>query len=247
MEYGYVIDPIEYNTISGLYNVRVKIDEDVKIISCYRILNQTILKYTENPGYFLISPNSKYIYISDKTDINSFFKNLIFSKNNTNYSNQDLLDFNIDPIKKYTKISSIDILPESCINLALEDDNTNRNYQIVKANLYNNYDCLVKNVVNMADNSFTNIEPKKTGIFESLSYYLTGSPSIYEHNKDNNTNCNITVNSVMEDVNEYNTFYIYGLTSLNLLFIIIIIIMVFNIVQDSEKLKIKSKKNTFDL
>ena len=238
MEYGYVTDIPQYNTTSGLYDVNVKIDEDIRTISSYRLLNPTLLKYTENPGYFLISPDSKYIFINDKTDINSLFKNIIFSKNNTKYSNHDLLDFNIDPIKKYTKISLIDIPPESCINLALENNNTNRNHQIVNANLYNKYDCLIKHVVNMEHNSFTNIEPKKTGIFETLSHYLTGKSSDDDNKKGD---CNVTVNSVMEDINQHNTFYVYGLTSLNLLFIIIIIIMVFNIIQDSEKMNKMSK------
>lgn len=244
MEYGYVTDHAEYNSINGLYDVKVKIDEDIKIISSYRLLNPTMLKYTENTGYFLISPDSKYIFINEKTDINTLFKNIIFSKNNTNYTNYDLLDINIDPIKKYTKISSIDILPESCINLALENNETIRNYQINNTNLYNKYDCLVKNVVNMSDNSFTNIEPKKTGLMETLSYYFSGTPSEESKNGD----CNLTVNTVMENVNQYNTFYVYGLTSLNFLFFIIIIIMIFNIIQDSEKLiKIKKRNNTFDL
>ena len=146
MEYGYVIDVPKYNKITGLYDVPVMIDKDIKMISCYRILNPTILKYTEEPGYFLISLNGKYMYINDKTDINTLFKNIIFSKNNVNYSNEDILEINIDPIKKYTKISLIDIPHESCINLAFEDDDSDRKYQISNKNLYNKYDCLIKNI-----------------------------------------------------------------------------------------------------
>ena len=239
MEYGYVIDYEKYNKITGLYDVTVIIDKNKKIISCYRILNPTILKYTEEPGYFLISLNSKYIYINDKTDINTLLKNIIFSKNNLNYSNEDILEINIDPIKKYTLISLIDIPAESCINLVLEDNDSNRKYQITNSNLFNKYDCIVTNL-NISNDSFTNIEQKNKGIFESMSYYLLGTPSAKGF-IDPNKECNV---NIVEDVHQYNTFYFYGLTTLNLLFIIIIIIMIFNIIKDSEK---DNKKSRIDL
>ena len=242
MEYGYITDVPKYNKISGLYDVPVMIDKDIKTISSYRILNPTILKYTQEPGYFLISQDDKFIYINDKIDINILIKNIIFSKNNLNYSNEDILEINNDPIRKYNKISLIEIPPEYCINLALEDTDSDRKYQIVNSNLYNNYDCLVKNI-NMANNNFTNIESKQSSILETMSYYLIGSPSISINEKKESSDCNVTVNSVTEDIYQYNTYYIYGLTSLNCLFIIIIIIMVFNIIQDSSKRKIPKRSN----
>jgi len=137
MEYGYITDTPKYNTVSGLYDVSLKVDEDIKTISCYRFLNPTKLKYTSAPGYFLISPDSNYIFINNLIDMNVLFKNIIFSKNNLNYSNEDLLEINMDPIKKYTKISFIEIPPESCLNLALENKDSDRNKQIVHNNIYN--------------------------------------------------------------------------------------------------------------
>jgi hypothetical protein len=240
MEYGYVTDNPKYNKTSGLYDVPIMIGEDIKTISSYRILNPTILKYTLEPGYFLISPDSKFIYINDKTDINILIKYIIFSKNNLNYSNQDLLEINSDPIRKYNKISLIEIPKEYCINLSLEDNDSDRKYQIATSNLYNNYDCLVKNISNI---SFTNNESKKLGMFETMSYFINGSPSINKNDKEDHPDCNVTVTSIMEDVNQYNNYYVYGLTTLNCLFIIIIIIMVFNIIQDSKKRQLPRRSN----
>jgi hypothetical protein len=246
MEYGYIIDTPKYNSKKGLYDVQVKIDKDTRTLTCNRILNPTILKYTQTPGYFLISPDNKYIFINDKVDINTLLKNIVFSNNNYNYTNEDILEINIDPIKKYTQISFIDIPEDSCINFILEDNDSDRKYQISKNSPFMKYDCLVSNILNMSNNSFTNIEPKKSGIFETMSHYLTGAPSVEIDEKHGNSECKVTVNSVMEDVHQYNTFYVYGLTSLNLLFVIIIIIMVFNIVQDSDKIRKIPKKSIVD-
>jgi hypothetical protein len=243
MEYGYVADTPKYNKKSGLYDVPVMFEEDIKIISCYRILNPTSIQYTTEPGYFLLSHDSKYIYLNNNTDINTVFKNIIFSKNNISYTNEDLLEINIDPVKKYTKISLIDIPPESCINLAFENNDFDKRYQIANNSLYNKYDCLATNVVTMKDNSFTNIDVKKTGLLETLSYYISGASTPSESNRSGNAECNV---NIIEDVHQYNTFYVYSLTSLNLLFVIIIIIMIFNIVKDSEKMSQLNKKSDFD-
>jgi hypothetical protein len=231
MEYGYITEKPIYNKLSGLYDIKLMVGEDINLISCYRLLNSTKLKYVQSPGYFLISPDSKYIFINEVTDINTLIKNIIFSKNNLNYSNEELLEINTDPIKKYTKLAPIDIPPEYCINLALEDNDTDRNYQIVNKDIYNKYDCLVKNITTMNNNGFTNIEPIKLSFFESMTSYFTGSPST---TIDSN-NCKIT--NIYEDIHQYNTFYVYGLTSLNFIFIIIIILLIIQIMQDSEKLK----------
>ena len=41
MEYGYVVDTPKYNKKSGLYDVPIMFEEDIKIISSYRILKAT--------------------------------------------------------------------------------------------------------------------------------------------------------------------------------------------------------------
>jgi hypothetical protein len=245
MEYGYITETPIYNKISGLYDVKLMVDKDIITISCYRLLNGTKLKYTNSPGYFLISLDDKYLFINDKTDINTFIKNIIFSKNNLNYTNEDILEINTDPITQYTKLTPIDIPPEYCINLALEENETDRNFQIVNKDLYNKYDCMVKNITSMTNNSFTNLEPKKTGIFESMSYYFTGSPSGTQQTQEGN--CNVQVTSILEDVQQNNTFYVYGLTSLNFLFFIIMILMVYQIVLDTEKINKFPKKSEFEI
>ena len=94
MEKGYVIDKEIYNTTNGLYNVKTMVDTDIMSSSYYRILNGTKLKYTDKPGYFLLSIDSKYIFIKESIDINTLFKNIIFSKNNLNYTNEELLEIN---------------------------------------------------------------------------------------------------------------------------------------------------------
>jgi len=75
-----------------------------------------------------------------------------------------------------------------------------------------------------------------------MSYYLSGSPS---DSNDTKVECNIT--NIHEDIHNYNTFYVYGLTSLNLLFIIIIIVMIFSIIKDSEKINKRQTKSNFEI
>ena len=236
MENGYILDTPTYNSITGLYDTPIKIGSEDKVINSYRLLNNTNLKYSENPGYFLISPDSKYIYITESTDINTFLKNILFSKNNLKYTNHDLLEINNNPIEKYSKISLIEIPPESCINLSLEEDIINRDYQIKNKNKYNQYDCLVKNISNI---SFTNVEP--TSIFEKMTYYITGVSPITPSGGPSSTECNI---NAVEIIHQYNTFYVYGLTSLNLLIIIIAGMMIFTIIQDANKIEPKIKTNS---
>ena len=234
MEYGYVSSS-KYNKELGLYDVSIMNGDKETVEPCYRILNSTYLKYSKTNGYFLLSPDSKYIFIKESSEPNDIFKNLIYSKKHIIKNNEDILNMNIDPIEKYTSVSLISIPPETCINLALEDNSIDRNFQIVNKPKYNKYDCLVSDISN---NSFTNVAQKKLSMIESWTSYFIGTPS----NQDsNNTNKDCDVNITVEEVHQYNQFYMYGLTSLNLLLIIIGIIMVFSIVQDSENI-IRHKK-----
>jgi hypothetical protein len=236
MEYGYVSNSI-YNKESGLYDVTIKNKENEIIEPCYRILNETYLKYNKLNGYFLLSPDSKYIFIKETSEPNEILKNIIYSKKHITQNNEDILNMNNDPIERYSSLSFISIPPETCINLALEDNAKDRHYQIVNKTKYNKYDCLVSDIAN---NSFTNIVPKKKSVIESLSSYFIGTPSEdydHDHKENKDCNCNVTV----EDIHQYNQFYMYGLTSLNLLMIIVIIIIVFVIIQDSENIS-KHKK-----
>jgi hypothetical protein len=76
MEYGYIIETPQYNKLNGLYDVKLISGTDTNIISCYRLLNLTNLKWSNSPGYFLLSPDSKYIFINEVTDINTLIKNI---------------------------------------------------------------------------------------------------------------------------------------------------------------------------
>ena len=212
MDKGYIYDKPIYNSTTYLYDVSIITDnKDIKIISCYRILNNTPLVYAEEPGYFYISMDNKYIYFKDTDIFTEILKNIIYIQKNPLKSNQDLLDINNDPIQKYTEIILLTIPESTCINLALENNVVDRLNQITNVGKYNSYDCLVKNIAN---NSFTNIENKNDTIYERLTQYFTNTPS--------NTPSN-TINII--DIHEYNKFYVYGLTSLNMLLIIIIVLM----------------------
>jgi len=235
MDNGYVIDTPTYNLSTGLYDVTLLYSstQTKKTISCYRILNMTKLKYTESTGYFYISPDSNYLYLPEDTEINDYFKNVLFSDMFLLKSNNDILDINNDPMQKYSLISSLQIPNTMCLNLALENDDKNRMYQISNKSSYNQYDCLVKTMVN---NSFKNVE-KKDFMTEMLEKYISFSPSEYkEDNKTDTITNQIVVNDVNEinNIHEYNKFYVYGLTILNLLLIIIIIIAVLVLTQNKK-------------
>ena len=239
MDNGYVIDTPTYNLSTGLYDVTLLYSstQSKKTISCYRILNMTKLKYTENTGYFYISPDSNYLYLPEDTEINDYFKNVLFSDMFLLKSNNEILDINNDPMQKYSLISSLEIPNTMCLNLALENDEENRMNQVLHKNKYNQYDCLVKTMVN---NSFKNVE-KKDFITEMVEKYMSFSPSEYkEDNKTDDKTDIITNQIVVNDINEinniheYHKFYVYGLTILNLLLIILIIIAVLVLTQNKK-------------
>lgn len=219
MDNGYIIDIPTYNSNTYLYDVTIMIGEDIKkVVSCYRILNNTGLEYAEEPGYFYISMDSKYIYFKNTAIITDILKNIEFIKDNPTKTNQDLLEINIDPVQKYTYIVLSELPKDICINLALEDNMEDRLNQINKGGKYNSYDCLVKN---MSKNNNTNGDKEET-FYERLSNAFVNQ----NHNTPNDSGNDSGNNSVtIVDIHTYNKFYVYGLTTLNMLLIIIIIIM----------------------
>lgn len=239
MDNGYVIDIPTYNLSTGLYDVTLYYSstQSKKTISCYRILNMTKLNYVERSGYFYISPDSKYLYFTEDTEINDYFKNVIFSQKQI--SNNEILDINNDPIQKYNLISLLEIPKTMCLNLALENDEQNRMNQILHKSKYNQYDCLVKTMVN---NSFKNVEIKKNFITEMVEKYISYSPSDDKEDYDKDDKPDIVTNQIVigditeiNDIHMYNKFYVYGLTVLNLLLIIIIIIAVLVLTKDTKQ------------
>jgi len=232
MDNGYIIDTPKYNSDTYLYDVPILVNNDEKIISCYRILNNTSLVYEKEPGYFFISTNNKYLYIKSDTEVMDILKNIQFSLLNPLKTNKDLLEINNDPVLKYTYIVELSLFDVNCINLALEDDTYKRLNQIRNANKYNKYDCLVKNV---NKDSYTNIEnpsPNNNNIYERLSQIFIQSTS----NSTSDTEDGNHETTTIIDIHTYNKFYVYGLTILNMLLIIIIIIIVVNI-SDANSLK----------
>lgn len=217
MDNGYIIDIPTYNSNTYLYDVTIMIGEDIKkVVSCYRILNNTGLEYAEEPGYFYISMDSKYLYFKNTAIITDILKNIEFSKDNPTKTNQDLLEINIDPVQKYTYIVLSELPKDICINLALEDNMEDRLNQINKGGKYNSYDCLVKN---MSKNNNTNGDKEET-FYERLS-----NAFVNQHQNHNTPNDSGNNSVTIVDIHTYNKFYVYGLTTLNMLLIIIIIIM----------------------
>jgi len=218
MDNGYIIDTPIYNSKTYLYDVTVVINEEVKQVSCHRILNSTPLLYSQDPGYFYISTDSKYIFFTDTVVISEFLKNIEFSINNPTKTNNNILDINNDPIQKYTSIGLSTISDTMCINLALEDNDKDRLDQIKNAGKYNSYDCMVKNI------STPSVEAKKDTIYERLTDLFTPT----------NTQTPTQVTEVnIVDIHTYNKFYVYGLSTLNILLIIIIVLILLMITSDN--------------
>lgn len=225
MDNGYIINTPKYNSTTYLYDVPILINDKVKqVISCFRILNNTPLVYSEESGYFYISPDSKYIYFKDTTVFTEFLKNIDFSINNPLKTNKDILNINNDPVEKYTYIVLSTASESTCINLALEDNYIDRLNQIKNVGKYNSYDCLVKNITN---NSYTNVKANDDTLYERLTQLFTPQSS-------NSDKPDVTI----VDIHQYNKFYVYGLTTLNMLLVIIIILMLLLITNDT-----KSKVN----
>jgi hypothetical protein len=142
---------------------------------------------------------------------------------------------NNDPYQKYNILTLVDIPAFMCINLAFENNEKDKMNQILYKNKYNQYDCLVKNIVN---NNFTNVNKKS--IIETISSYISFSPSSHNESSKYQNECNsqkidFTPITNITDIHEYNQFYVYGLTTLNGLLIIMIIIIIFIISNDIHK------------
>jgi hypothetical protein len=231
MDNGYIIDTPLYNSKIGLYEVPLS---NNKIINCYRIFNGTNIKYSPTPGYFYISIDNAYIFITEDANINDIIKNIIYSNSYPEKTNEDLLEINNDPYQKYSIIALIEIPESTCINLALQDNDVDRRFQIENKNKYNSYDCLVKNLVD----NFKNVEKTKT-LYETITNYVSYTPSTYnndnKYKEPSNIDIDIDVTPVtnIQDIHQYNQFYVVGLTSLNFLLIILIIIIIIIISQDN--------------
>ena len=231
MDNGFIIDIPKYNSNTYLYDVPILINEQKQTISCYRILNSTPLIYSEEPGYFYISMDSKYLFFKDTIMFNDYLKNIQFSISNPSKTNQDILDINNDPVQKYTYIVLSTLEETMCINLALEDKSSDKSNQLKTINKYVTHDCLVKNITN---NSYTNVSNEPDSLYERLT-------GLFTPNASNNNHDHITI----VDIHQYNKFYVYGLTTLNMFLIIIIVIILLLLTNDSTPNKNRSTK-TFD-
>ena len=217
MDNGFIIDIPKYNSNTYLYDVPILINEQKQTISCYRILNSTPLIYSEEPGYFYISMDSKYLFFKDTIMFNDYLKNIQFSISN--------------PSKTNIVLSTLE--ETMCINLALEDKSSDKSNQLKTINKYVTHDCLVKNITN---NSYTNVSNEPDSLYERLTGLFTPNASNNNHDHDHIT---------IVDIHQYNKFYVYGLTTLNMLLIIIIVIILLLLTNDSTPNKNRSTK-TFD-
>jgi hypothetical protein len=203
----YVVD-YNFNSESGLYDLTMS-DKSV-IKSQYRIVNETGLKNDEQVGFFNISPDDEYLFLDNKDpehNYNNLYRYSRYAQLN-NLDNNDLFEISINPVKSIEVYNYV-VPAAFCFILAYEDNLDTKRMQMSKANLYNQFDCI---------SVFVNQEN-----FE----FAPGTdhfPEIVCNSNNNSNNTEI----------EYNRYYMYGLTSVNFLLIIIMFALVFSLFKNGK-------------
>jgi len=227
---------IKYNSETGLYGI-YKNNTNLPIVNSFRIYNNTTLLHSKDSiGYFYISPDNKYIYL-DGSNPNLDIQYLYFSMMNPNVTNNILYDiYSISSVstKKInnetydqiqTRLNTItqdvmtNLKKQICISFAYELDIDNRKKQIdllaqnSEYKIYNQYDCTNET------ESVINIE----------KYDISPTSSTSPMSNSNTLVCH------SNNLTEYNTYYMYGLTVLNGLLILISIALILLVFDDKGK------------
>jgi hypothetical protein len=203
----YVVD-YNFNSESGLYDLIMSDNSIIK--SQYRIINETGLKNDKQVGFFNISPDDEYLFLDNKDpehNYNNLYRYSRYAQLN-NLDNNDLFEISINPVKSIEVYNYV-VPAAFCFILAYEDDLDTKRMQMSKANLYNQFDCI---------SVFVNQEN-----FE-FSPGTDHFPEIVCNSNNNSNNTEI----------EYNRYYMYGLTSVNLLLIIIMFALVFSLFKNGK-------------
>jgi len=253
---------ITYNPLTGLYDILDK--SSTPIVSTIRIFNPTNLKNDDkNVGFFYISPDNKYIYL-DGTSPNLDIVYLNYSITNSGVTNNILYEINSGTAgsvmfngKSYNDIktsldtsdTTMDRIKKSlCINFAYEQDSNKRTKQVeLLANnamykAYNAYNCNTLSVGPVIPSPISGAPPLSRGLSPGLSSGPSGSGESKSGQSSGTNTINVggstlSCNSNNMDIKEYNVYYMYGLTFLNGLLIIISIALILLLVGDKGKKK----------
>jgi hypothetical protein len=202
----YVVD-YNFNSESGLYDLTMNDNSIIK--SQYRIVNETGLKNNKKVGFFNISADDKYIFLDNK-DADKNYSNLYkysrYAQLN-NLDNNDLFEISINPVKSI-EVYNYAVPAGFCFVLAYEDDIKTKRMQIIKTNLYNQYDCI---------SVFINQEN-----FKDIPEF----PEIICKKRNNNKE----INNNEIDNKEY---YVYGSDLTNIILIMITIALMYSLFKEN--------------
>jgi len=236
-DYIGIYNSVEFNNTDGTYNVTISInntsDNTKKIKNLFRIYNDVGLVYDSvKPGYFYISNDNQYIYLdSTSVDLNIKYLNYVINNKITNDKLLTILTSLSDSDAK-TNIYNTKISDDFCINLALETDTDKRIIQLenLSSNPYANYDCFIKTYI--LNKNLNNLNSPSNGRYNlsMINKPIENMSTIEPIMVCNSNNLTYT---------EYNRYYMYGLTFMNGLLIIIAIAMIFIIFEDNIKNKNK--------
>lgn len=247
------INTISYNSSTGLYDL---ILNDNSVVNTVRIYNTTnLISNNSSAGFFYISPDNKYIYLDGNSPILDI-QYLNFSSMNTNVTNEQLLEIQLTASASQKKVQNdtYDVIQlrlsnenseiiqqikkNVCINFAYEQTAEKRKPQIelLKNNsIYTSY--LDYTCMNYSDMSvlsaasilgFSNIRPKSSNVIEGA----TGDTPAGSLNTPGGSTFLCNSNNT-----EINTFYVYGMTFMNGLLIIISIALILLVFDDTNKKK----------
>jgi hypothetical protein len=237
---------INYNDKTGLYDI-LSSGSTTPLASTIRIFNSTNLTYdATNIGFFYISPDNKYIYLDGSNpNLDIVYLNYSIEKASSALTNTVLYDIqsgtsSSSQINGQTygdiKLSLSTSQPimtglkkSICINFAYEQNSDIRANQLkLLANntiyqSYNIYNCNSSTVGPTIQSPISGAPALSTG---SLTGSGESSGESSGTNAINIGGSTLMCNSNNMDIKEYNIYYMYGLTFLNGLLIIISVALI---------------------
>jgi hypothetical protein len=241
---------ITYNSVTGLYDLTLN---DNSIVSTIRIFNTTQLM-SSNSGFFYISPDNKYIYldgISPSLDI----QYLNFCLENGSVTNDQLLDIQLTSSVSTKKIQNetYDVLQlrlssaspqilsklksSVCLNFAYEQDSEVRMNQIKKLHKSSIYTSYAE--FSCSSNTGLYLSPAEMFGIKTVDTFTSDTENFQENATGSADSMSSappgTVFSCNSNNTEINTYYMYGLTFMNGLLIIISIALILLVFDDKSK------------
>lgn len=241
------INIITYNSVTGLYDLTLS---DNSIVNTIRIFNTTHL-VSSNSGFFYISPDNKYIYLDGTSPILDI-QYLNFSLTSGSVTNDQLLDVQLTSSVSTKKIQNetYDVLQlrlsstnpqilsklksSVCLNFAYEQDSEIRKIQIKKLSknaIYTSYaefSCTSNTGSYLSPAEMFGINTTRPLDAEQFQENATSDVSSPNTESGNVFSCN-------SNNTEINTYYMYGLTFMNGLLIIISVALILLVFDDKSK------------